>query len=160
MPKTEEVFDFSAFNSATDMAGLMEDLKKADNGESNYREVPDGNYEVKIEKCRLKMSKAGNPMVSIQFRILSGEYQRQCIFYNQTVHTGYGLHRALEFLRSLEALDENDVDFKGDFNDFRDLITDIGEAADEAKLTYELSYSTDNKGYKVYSIESVFEPEE
>lgn len=160
MPKTEEVFDFSAFNAATDMAGLMEDLKKADSGESSYREVPDGNYEVRIEKCRLKMSKAGNPMVSIQFRILSGEYQKQCIFYNQVVHTGYGLHLALEFLRSLEALNEEDVDFSGDFNEFRDLITDIGEAADEAKLTYELQYSTDNKGRKVYSIESVFEPEE
>lgn len=160
MPKTEEVFDFSALNEATDMAGLMADLKKADSGESNYREVPNGNYEVKIEKCRLKMSKTGNPMVSIQFRILSGEYQKQCIFYNQTVHSGYGLHLALEFLRSLEAIDEEDVNFKEDFNDFRDLVTDIGEAADEAGLTYELQYSTDSKGYKVYSIESVFEPEE
>ena len=76
---------FDKWNKSIDVAGLQKDIAEADqqNGSGDYKEVPDGTYEVKIEKIELKASSKGDPMVSMWFRILSGDFKNSMIFMNQ-----------------------------------------------------------------------------
>ena len=156
MPKREETIDFSSFNENVDMKGLMNDLSNAEAGSGEFPEVPHGKYEVSIDKLTLSVSKQGNPMMKCQMRIKGGQYNKCCLFYNQVVTTGFGLHNALEFLRSLDAY-EGEIEFKGDFNKFRDLIADIKDNVDSDKLTFSLEYGTTDKGFDTFRIVEVFE---
>ncbi len=141
------------FDKAVDVEGLKKDAQEVAENKQNFKEVPDGKYEVKIEKMELKESKSGRPMVSIWMKILSGEYKGQLIFYNQVIDMGFGLHNANEFLRSLDS--GIDVKFES-FGQYNDLLMDIHEAIDET-LEYGLEYGTNSKGYNTYEITDVFE---
>lgn len=141
------------FDKQIDVNGLKEDEQNSSSG--SFREVPHGNYEVKIEKLELVESSKGDPMVSIWFRILSGDFQNSMIFYNQVINKGFGLHKANEFLRSLDSGIE--VEFKS-FRQYGELLMDIREAID-GKLEYNLAYTEGKKGFSNYEIEEVFETE-
>ena len=157
MPKREEIIDFSSFNDNVDMKGLMADLANAENGgDGDFPEVPHGKYEVGIDKLILTMSKQGNPMLKVQMRIRGGQYNKCCLFYNQVVNTGYGLHNALTFLRSLDAY-AGEIEFEGDFNVFRDTIADIKDNIDADKLTFSVEYGQTEKGFDTFKIVEVFE---
>ena len=93
--------------------------------------------------------------MSIWFRILSGDFQNSMIFYNQVINKGFGLHKANEFLRSLDSGIE--VEFKS-FRQYGELLMDIREAID-GKLEYNLAYTEGKKGFSNYEIEEVFETE-
>lgn len=141
------------FDKQIDVNGLKEDEQNSSSG--SFREVPHGNYEVKIEKLELVESSKGDPMVSIWFRILSGDFANSMIFYNQVISKGFGLHKANEFLRSLDSGIE--VEFKS-FRQYGELLMDIREAID-GKLEYNLAYTEGKKGFSNYEIEEVFETE-
>ena len=50
---------FDKWNKSFDVEGLKKDIEEADKGQQNggdYREVPVGTYECKIEKLELKES--------------------------------------------------------------------------------------------------------
>lgn len=141
------------FDKQIDVNGLKEDEQNSSSG--SFREVPHGNYEVKIEKLELVESSKGDPMVSIWFRILSGDFENSMIFYNQVINKGFGLHKANEFLRSLDSGIE--VEFKS-FRQYGELLMDIREAID-GKLEYNLAYTEGKKGFSNYEIEEVFETE-
>jgi len=141
------------FDKQIDVNGLKEDEKNSSS--SAYREVPHGNYEVKIEKLELVESSKGDPMVSIWFRILEGEYKNNLIFYNQVVAKGFGMHRANEFLRSLDS----GVEIKFEtFMQYGELLMDVREAVD-GKLEYNLAYTEGKKGFNNFEIIEVFEVE-
>ena len=141
------------FDKQIDVNGLKEDEQNSSSG--SFREVPHGNYEVRIEKLELVESSKGDPMVSIWFRILSGDFANSMIFYNQVINKGFGLHKANEFLRSLDSSIE--VEFKS-FRQYGELLMDIREAID-GKLEYNLAYTEGKKGFSNYEIEEVFETE-
>lgn len=141
------------FDKQIDVNGLKEDEQNSSSG--SFREVPHGNYEVRIEKLELVESSKGDPMVSIWFRILSGDFANSMIFYNQVINKGFGLHKANEFLRSLDSGIE--VEFKS-FRQYGELLMDIREAID-GKLEYNLAYTEGKKGFSNYEIEEVFETE-
>lgn len=141
------------FDKQIDVNGLKEDEQNSSSG--SFREVPHGNYEVKIEKLELVESSKGDPMVSIWFRILNGDFENSMIFYNQVINKGFGLHKANEFLRSLDSGIE--VEFKS-FRQYGELLMDIREAID-GKLEYNLAYTEGKKGFSNYEIEEVFETE-
>lgn len=141
------------FDKQIDVNGLKEDEQNSSSG--SFREVPHGNYEVKIEKLELVESSKGDPMVSIWFRILSGDFANSMIFYNQVINKGFGLHKSNEFLRSLDSGIE--VEFKS-FRQYGELLMDIREAID-GKLEYNLAYTEGKKGFSNYEIEEVFETE-
>ena len=144
---------FEKFDKEFDVAGLKEDLKSVGANKSDYKEVPLGTYEVKIEKLELTESKAGKPMVSSWMRIISGDYKNSIIFMNQVIGSSFGLHIANDFLRSLDT--DVDVDFES-FRQYHNMILDIHEAID-GKLEYALEYGENNKGFKTFKIVDVFE---
>ena len=144
---------FDKFDKMVDVEGLKQDAKDAAENKMEFKEVPEGKYEVKIDKMELTESKKGRPMLTVWMKILEGEYKGQLIFYNQVVDMGFGLHNANEFLRSLDS--GLDVTFEN-FRQYGNLIMDIHEAIDGV-LEYGLKYGKNSKGYNTYEITDVFE---
>jgi hypothetical protein len=144
---------FSKFDREFDVKALKEEMKNVETGESQFREVPFGDYEVKIEKMELVESKTGKPMLSCWMKILSGEYKDSMLFMNQVVNTAFGLHNAHEFLRSLDSGVE--VAFES-FSQYSSMILDIHKAID-GNYEYAVEYGETSKGYKTFKITEVFE---
>lgn len=144
---------WSKFDKTIDAEGLKKDIEAAAEGNMDFKEVPEGQYEVKITKMEPTTSKKGSPMLSIWFKVLSGEYEGSLIFYNQVLSQGFGIHNANEFMRSFDS--GIDVEWKS-MSQYADLILDIAEAVD-GKLEFALDYSKNNKGYHVYKITDVYE---
>ena len=143
------------FDKAIDVEGLQKDVQEAAENGTNFREVPHGEYEVKIEKLELVESKAGDPMVTVWFKILTGEYKGCMIFMNQVITKGFQIHIMNEFLRSLDS--GYDVEFKN-YSQYGQLLMDIHEAID-GRLEYGLKYAEGKKGFSTYEITDVYEVE-
>ena len=144
------------FDKAIDVEGLQKDVQEAVENDANFREVPHGEYEVKIEKLELVESKAGDPMVTVWFRVLAGDYKGSMIFMNQVITKGFQIHIMNEFLRSLDS--GYDVEFRS-YSQYGQLLMDIHEAID-GELEYLLKYSEGKKGFSNYEIVDVYEVEE
>ena len=144
--------DFSKFDKQVDLEGLKKDI--ADSANNDFKEVPNGTYEVAITKLELTESKKGNPMLSCWMKVVSdGEYKGSLIFMNQVVTSGYQIHICDEFLRSLGT--DVDVTFES-YSQYADTILDIFEKID-GNFEYGLELSETNKGFKTYTITDVFE---
>lgn len=150
-------FDFSRFDDELDLAGLMEDIENAEKGEGgngDFKEVPLGNYEAKIDKLELSVSKSGKPMLTCWFKILAGEFKNSRLFMNQVIEQGFQIHIANDFLRSLDSGLE--IKFKT-FKQYEQMVMDVGEAIDG--LEYAVKYGETSKGFKTFEITDVFETE-
>ena len=141
------------FDQEIDVEGLAKDVEEAAENGGAYKEVPHGTYEVAVDKMELTASKAGDPMVSIWFKILNGEYKGSRIFMNQVVTQGFQIHICNEFLRSLGT--EQNVEFKS-YKQYANLLMDIFEDID-GNLEYALNYAEGKKGFSTYDIEEVYE---
>lgn len=142
------------FDEMIDTKALKEEVEKASE-QGDFPEVPHGTYEVKIEKLELVESKSGKPMMTCWMKILDGEYKGQRLFYNQVLHVGFGIHKANEFLRSLDS--GLDIEFEN-FKQYNDLLLDVHEAID-GKLEYAVKYGEDRKGFNTFEIVEVFDVE-
>ena len=147
---------FDKFNSQIDVAGLAKDAKEAGKSTGgNYVKVPHGTYEVTVKKMELKESKAGKPMVAIQFKVLKGEHAKGVIFYNQVITQGFQVHLVNEMLRKL-CNNRLDVDFE-DYEQYNDLLLDVFEITGEYE--YALKYTAGKGNFDEYEITEVFELE-
>ena len=144
------------FDKVIDVESLQKDVQEAAENGANFREVPRGEYEVKIEKLELVESKAGDPMVTVWFKVLAGEYKGSMIFMNQVITKGFQIHIMNEFLRSLDS--GYDVEFRS-YSQYGQLLMDIHESID-GELEYLLKYSEGKKGFSNYEIVDVYEVEE
>ena len=147
------MMDFSKFDNLFDLDGLKQDIQAAAERNTERVEVPDGQYECGIEKMELKESKTGNPMISIWFRILAGDFKNSMLFMNQTLHTGFGLHTAKKMLASMET--GLPIDFQS-FGQFGGLIESVYEAVKSQKLEYAVKYTTTKNDFKNFEITEVF----
>ena len=144
---------FEKFNSMFDIDGLKKDIEDAANSGGDFKEVPEGDYEVKVVKIELgqtgeKSKTPGMPMAKVWFEVLTGEYKGQKIFMNQMLTSAFGFHKMNEFLASLET--GVHVVFEN-FGQYADLFAQIFDAVD-GKAEYQLSYGENNKGYSTYTI--------
>lgn len=148
------------FNEKFNVNDLKEKLAEVQETNTEFPEIPVGKYEVAIDKITLKENKNKNPMCSIQFKIVDGEYEGKYLFYNQTLvasdkETGqlnvFGLHINNEFLRKLDT----GVEIK--FDNFDQYGAMLEKVAFEArKLTYLIEYSKNND-FPVYKIKEIYE---
>ena len=153
-------FDFSKFDDELDLAGLMEDIENAEKGEGSngdFKEVPLGNYEAKIDKLELSVSKSGKPMLTCWFKILAGEFKNSRLFMNQVVEQGFQIHIANDFLRSLDSGLEIKFTPNGGYKAYEQMVMDVAEAIDG--LEYAVKYGETSKGFKTFEITDVFETE-
>ena len=155
-------FDWDKFDKQVDLEELKEDVKEVEeNGGGDFKEVPEGEYEVAVEKMEMIESKKGDPMLSIWFNNFEGDYEGQLIFYNGVMPPqndnafGFQTHRNNQMLRALWDCDYDDVKFTG-FADYADLVLDIHEEID-GNFEYVLKKTVDKKGYDQLEIVEVFE---
>lgn len=148
--------DYSKFDKMVDTEGLKHDYEEAakNGGSGDYKEVPHGTYEVSVDKMELTESKKGDPMVSIWFKILSGEYANSRLFFNQVVLKGFQIHIVNQLLRSMDS--GIDIDFEN-YTKYAQMLMDVHEAID-GKLEYAIEYG-ENKGYNTFKITEIFEVE-
>ena len=150
---------FDKWDKNIDTEGLKKDIAdaEANGGTTEYREVPVGQYEVKIDKMEIRECgserHAGEPMFCVQFRILQGDFENSCLFMNQLITEGWQIGNVNKFLRSLET--DIDVEFKT-YGQYNDLIMDIMEAVD-GNLEFLLDYGKNKKGFNTYQIKDVYE---
>lgn len=145
------------FDKTIDTDGLRADIEEASSGSGTYKEVPHGEYEVKIEKIELTATKeTRKPMVSVWFKIVAGDYKNSMIFMNQVITEGFQIHIMNEFLRSLDT--DVNVEFKT-YNQYGNMLMDIKEALDESGVEFALDYGENSKGYPTFEITEVFEAE-
>lgn len=150
--------DFEKWNAEFGGEQAVKAIEEA----KEFSELPEGSYTCKIEKLELKETKTHKPMVSCMFRIVEGKHKNQCIFYNGVMvandpsKNGFMQHRVLEFLRSLQVIDDIDVTFDGNFAHFNDLLLDIAEGADEDRLKFEVKKEK-NGEYDKITVTDVFE---
>mgnify|MGYP000979188502 CR=1 FL=1 len=142
------------FDNAIDTKALADEVKNSADSPS-YREVPEGTYEVAVEKLELVSSKNGKPMGTIWFKVLTGEYKGSRIFYNQVLEQAFQVHMFNEFVRSLDS--GVNVEFTS-YRQYGEMLMNVAEAIDK-KLEYGLVYGKNNKGYPTFEIEEVFEVE-
>lgn len=150
--------NFSKFNNMVNLDGIKKDIEEAkmNTGSGDFEEVPFGKYEVKLDKldlveCKSEKNK-GQPMISAWFRILTGEQKNRLIFMSQLVNEGFKIHIMNEFLRDLDS--GCTIEFV-DYEQYGNLLMDIFEAS--SNTGFVLDYYQNNKGYKSYSIEEVFD---
>ncbi|PEZ26830.1 hypothetical protein CN345_25290 [Bacillus thuringiensis] len=160
----EKKFNWSKFDKKVDLEALAADVQEVEeNGGGDFEKVPDGQYEVAVEKMELTESKKGDPMIMIWFNIVDGEFEGQKIFYYKVMQPqndkawGYQVHQNNEMLRKLWDCNEEDVKFTS-FGEYADLVLDIHEDID-GKFEYLLEKETDKKGYDQFKIVEVFEVE-
>ena len=149
---------FDKWNKNIDVAGLQKDIAEADqqSGSGDYKEVPDGTYEVKIDKMELKESSKHDPMFFCQFRILQGDFKNSCLFMNQVITQGFQIGQVNRFLRSLQVFEDDAVEFK-DYAQYNDLILDVMEEVDAQGLEYLVEYKKSKKDFPIYTIKDVYE---
>ena len=139
--------DFSKFDDQIDLKRLQKEAEeiKKNGGTGDFPEIPEGEYRVKCEKLEIGSTKDGRPMLRSTFRILEGEYKKQCIFFNRVL---YGTKNDANMIASaegwLESLEPSEdvcaVIFQG-YNKFADLVMDIAE--DISELEYDINYTPD-----------------
>ena len=150
--------DFTKFDSMINEAELAKQLEEAkNNAPQTNKEVPAGNYTVKIEKMEVGATKDGRPMFKVQCRILEGEFKKWCIFLNRVI---YGTKNDANMISSvigwLQKLEPSmTVEFKN-YSQFADLVLDIFEEVADA---VELDVEYDPNAFNSISIEEVFDAE-
>ena len=144
---------FEKWNESTDLKGLQDDIKDAQENNKEFEKVPHGEYEVKLDKLELKASKKGDPMVSAWFTILEGKYKKSKLFLNQVITQGFQIHIVNELLKSMKT--DLNIEFV-DYKQYADLLLDVAEECDANNLEFALKYE-DNKGYDKFTITEVFE---
>jgi hypothetical protein len=153
MAENNNIWD--KFDKAVDTAGLAAEVKEAAENGTSFREVPHGEYEVEINKIELTKSKKEDPMVTIWFKIVDGEYKGSMIFMNQVITQGFQIHIVNEILRQMtsECKDIN-VEFTT-YKQYGNLLMDIHEAVD-GNFEFMLTYGKGKKDFSTFSIDEVY----
>ena len=142
-----------------DAKELNKEVNELKESSGDYPEIPHGTDEVKIAKMELRPTKkTGAPMLSVQFKILEGEFKNMNLWMNQVIVMGdandkYRLHNANEFLRSLDT--SVDIVFEG-VRAYENLIADVFEAVKDQGLEYAIEYGQNKNGYDFYRVKEVF----
>ena len=140
--------NFEKFDKIVDLKGLRQDI--LDN--TGYKKVPHGTYEVEVTKMELTQSKAGDPMVSIWFKIVRGEYSGQFLFFNQVVTKGFQFGIVNELLNTMRT--SQNIEFMS-YTQYSKLLENIFEEIN-GNIEFALCYS-ERKGYDLFRIIEVFQ---
>ena len=147
--------------NAEELVASQKEINDNASGSGDYKEVPLGTYEVEVSKLECKLSKEKkNPMVSIWFKILEGDYKDSLIFYNGVFYDDWMRHRVVKMLSTLldDPLHEAEINLilkSNDVNIVNNFCMDVHEAID-GKFEYLLDYGM-KKGFNTYDVKEVFE---
>ena len=145
--------------NAEELAKSQEEINKNSNN-GDYKEVPVGKYEVKVDKMECKLSKTNKPMVSIWFKVLAGEHKNSLIFYNGIFNEDFMRHRVVKLLSALldDTTHEAEINLilkSGNVAEINEFCLDVHESID-GKFEYLLDYGI-RKEFNTYHIEEVYD---
>lgn len=130
--------------SAKEEAAIKKAMSEQKKNGRNNREVPAGNYTISVERLEIGETRDGRPMLKAMCRIMEGEYNRSCLFFNRvlygTKNDANMILSALDWLGDLAPSDDISVTYK-DMDQFEALVMDIAEDIDG--LMYEVEYDPD-----------------
>ena len=133
------MIDFSKYDDKLDMNKVEEQMKSA--AENSFEPLPEGEYEVKLDKLEVRESKAKKLMLSATYRILSGKQKNKCLFQNiilcGTSNDGFMIHQAKQLI---ENLGYDAPEFTG-YAEFAKEVDEIAEDAVGEEYTIELTYN-------------------
>ncbi|MBC2288577.1 DUF669 domain-containing protein [Listeria farberi] len=162
MSEEKKKIDWGKMDKSFDFTGIDEKVKEASSGGGDFPEISDDTYEVEVEKLELTTSKKGDPMLSIWFKILEGEFKGSRIFYNKVMQPqndkafGFQVHQNNIMLRDLSDWEEDEVEFEN-LKQYNELILDIAESIEEDNLEYLLEKGTNKGGYDTFKIVEILE---
>jgi hypothetical protein len=123
--------DFSKFDAAVDQAALQKEVQEAKDTE--FADVPDGEYVVSIEKMEIKTTNAGDKlMFAVQAKIKEGEQKGRMIFFNRVITgnsspkwtDGQAIKSVCSWVNELLSPDEEPVTFVN-YADLADQVLDV-----------------------------------
>lgn len=139
--------DFSAFDEQVNLEELQKEVQEAP--ETNFDDVPDGDYEVGFDKIEIKPTKAKDKlMFSVQCSILEGDQKGRKIFFNRTIsgNTSPKWTNAMAIKSVITWLDKLETDTVPEFvnyADFADCVLDIFQEV-QGKVGAEVTYKANN----------------
>lgn len=77
--------------SATDLATFDEEFEGAPVEDSGFEPLPDGKYQVAVERVELLRSRAGNPMLKWTLRVLGPQCQGRLLWRNNVIASAENL---------------------------------------------------------------------
>lgn len=132
--------------------GGEEFKKEVENaGTGEYKEVPHGEYEVKIDTMELRASKKGDPMVTIWFKIINGDFKNSLIFMNQVINIPFQVSLTNKLLKDM--MPDEEITFES-YSQYGNLIADLFEKI-EGNYEFALEYG-EKKGFSTFKIIDVF----
>ena len=74
---------FAPVSNGFDLTGFDDDFSSAET--SDFEEVPDGKYQVRIDSVRLDRSQKGDPMIKWDLVVIAGQHNARHIFKNSVI---------------------------------------------------------------------------
>ena len=148
--------DFSRFNNSINTKDMTKAIEEAKNNPpKSDKQVPAGEYTVKIEKMEIAATRDGRPMFKVQCRILEGDFKKWCVFMNRVIAgTKNDINMIASVIGWLEKLESETKPEFIDYNQFVENVLDIyEEVADSVEL--DIKYDPDN--FNSISIVDVFD---
>lgn len=139
--------DFSKFDQKVDLQELQKEVQDAP--ESNFADVPDGDYEVSFDSMEIKETKAGDKlMFAVRCSILDGDQKGRKIFFNRVISgnsspewtDGMAIKSVCTWLDKLET---NTVPEFFNYGDFADCVLDIFQEV-QGKVGAAVTYKANN----------------
>lgn len=150
-------YDFANFDKNFNHESLKKEYDEAKKG-GDYPEIPVGKYEVSVRSMELKLSKKGDPMLAVSFRILEGKYKKQLIFHNQVVTSGIGIHSANQLMRKLVPEMKETIEWNDSYKKYADMVEEVANAVKDYE--YVILYDKTEKGYHTITVEEIFQLED
>lgn len=150
------------FDNNIDLGALQKDVEESAKGGGKYKKPDSGEYEVKLDSMELVKSKAGNPMVKAVFEILEGASKGKKIYYNQTVHTGFGIKLHNDLLKDMDLDCVVEIENAGkkvfqNYSQYGQLMLDVAEEVESEKLGFTLNYENGGDGFDEFEIVDSYE---
>lgn len=140
--------DFSKFDQKVDLQELQKEVHDAP--ESNFADVPDGDYEVSFDSMEIKETKAGDKlMFAVQCSILDGDQKGRKIFFNRVicgnrVSESWNDGKAIKSVCTwLDKLETDTVPEFFNYGDFADCVLDIFQEV-QGKVGAAVTYKANN----------------
>lgn len=155
---------FAAFAATVDEEALNREVEAALENKGDYKDVPDGEFEVKLVSLSPGFTKDNTPKMQVDFQIIlpinkdHDEFKNHHIFIHQKIDTGFGISKAINLLNQFKS----GVDIKyTNLQALADLIVEVEDAVKRVGTEFKISQKTGKskagKEFKEFEILAVYD---
>lgn len=144
---------FDEFDKAYDSKSMKEEVKEAASKAKDFEDLKPGTYPVYVKSMEVKPTKNEEPMLAVQLKVSDGDAKNKVIFANFMLTKPFLIHKANEFLRSLDS--DVIVEFDS-YGQYADMVDDIYKWTEEHQTDYDVKYSLSEGKYSEYKVVAVY----